>query len=378
MSFDIMISHAEKMKNVRQLLSDRQYERANELLDELVSQPESRAEALGIRAHHHQVFGRHEQALADLEQLRTFYQRSPELEVRISEAQFGCGDFESAIRSAARALEFDPALPLAAEIINRAMPLLCPSAGERVEPARESLNPVLDKIEQLTLSYSRGSVSADLGRFLYTLVRLLRPSVLVETGTFLGYSAICIGQALKDNAHGHLHTFDVFAGEHYSNVFGGQLSGGEIEQKIKSHLHLAGLEKWVSLHAGDSPAEIEKLFSELTDRPDFAFIDGDHRISGCMADWAAIEPLLEPAGIVLLHDTDIEASGWLGPRYLIEKLREQAPQKFSLVNCHTGDQFGLAMIQKLGSEGAGPWRPRFSELLFEKLANRRNLPGTAG
>jgi predicted O-methyltransferase YrrM len=36
---------------------------------------------------------------------------------------------------------------------------------------------------------------------------------------------------------------------------------------------------------------------------DFVFIDGDHREEGLLADWRAWSPLIEPGGVVALHDS---------------------------------------------------------------------------
>jgi predicted O-methyltransferase YrrM len=36
---------------------------------------------------------------------------------------------------------------------------------------------------------------------------------------------------------------------------------------------------------------------------DFVFIDGDHSEHGLLADWQAWSPLVEPGGIVALHDS---------------------------------------------------------------------------
>jgi predicted O-methyltransferase YrrM len=36
---------------------------------------------------------------------------------------------------------------------------------------------------------------------------------------------------------------------------------------------------------------------------DFVFIDGDHSEHGLLADWSAWSPLVEPGGIVALHDS---------------------------------------------------------------------------
>jgi len=48
------------------------------------------------------------------------------------------------------------------------------------------------------------------GELLYAVVRSIKPSVCVETGTHKGLSASYIAQALKDNGFGFLNTCDPF------------------------------------------------------------------------------------------------------------------------------------------------------------------------
>lgn len=43
----------------------------------------------------------------------------------------------------------------------------------------------------------------------YLLLRDLRPEIVVEVGTFYGWSTMWILSALRDNGSGHLHSFDI-------------------------------------------------------------------------------------------------------------------------------------------------------------------------
>lgn len=46
------------------------------------------------------------------------------------------------------------------------------------------------------------------GEFLYDYVMKNKPQIIIEFGTRYGYSAICMGQALRDLGRGHLYTYD--------------------------------------------------------------------------------------------------------------------------------------------------------------------------
>jgi len=52
-------------------------------------------------------------------------------------------------------------------------------------------------------------VEPEVGVLLYALVRMFKPKVCVETGTYIGDSAEWIGRGLRDNCRGTLVTCDV-------------------------------------------------------------------------------------------------------------------------------------------------------------------------
>ena len=51
-------------------------------------------------------------------------------------------------------------------------------------------------------------ISCEEGEFLYGLVRIMRPTKVLETGCNIGVSASYILQGLEDNQHGHLKTIE--------------------------------------------------------------------------------------------------------------------------------------------------------------------------
>ena len=52
------------------------------------------------------------------------------------------------------------------------------------------------------------AVEAEVAQLLYAFVRVLKPEVVVESGTGRGYAAAALASALADNGHGHLTTFE--------------------------------------------------------------------------------------------------------------------------------------------------------------------------
>lgn len=56
--------------------------------------------------------------------------------------------------------------------------------------------------------FNTGGVECEVGEFLYSLTRMLKPNVVLETGTHFGISSTYIGLALKHNNFGKITTLD--------------------------------------------------------------------------------------------------------------------------------------------------------------------------
>ncbi len=92
------------------------------------------------------------------------------------------------------------------------------------------------------------------GRFLSMVSHMIQPQVVLEIGTYTGYSAICLAEGLAPN--GKLVTIDV---------------NEELETRVRSYFSQAGLENRVDYLIGDAA----KLIPTLVDQFDLVFIDAD-------------------------------------------------------------------------------------------------------
>ena len=61
---------------------------------------------------------------------------------------------------------------------------------------------------QLRLSYGQMASGHLQGRLLKMLVQMIRPRMVLELGTFSGYSALSMAEGLEEGAQ--LHTFEIF------------------------------------------------------------------------------------------------------------------------------------------------------------------------
>jgi len=114
-----------------------------------------------------------------------------------------------------------------------------------------------------------------------------RFNIFIETGTNWAFSAIMIGQAIKDCpfAEGRCHTIEI----------------NETTHKIaERHIKRAGLEDYVTCELGNSL----EVLSKLLDGPvSFAFLDGKHTCEHVLAEFKLIFPFLKPESIVMFDNT---------------------------------------------------------------------------
>lgn len=113
----------------------------------------------------------------------------------------------------------------------------------------------------------------------YLRIREHRPATVAEIGCLHGWSTTWILRALRDNDHGHLHSYD-------------------IKSDATAHVpvELSG-NRW-TFHQGD----VRDQRGELPDRIDYLFMDAAH--SGAFARWYLehVFPGLAPGTPVSVHD----------------------------------------------------------------------------
>jgi predicted O-methyltransferase YrrM len=93
------------------------------------------------------------------------------------------------------------------------------------------------------------------GRLLSLLSHLIKPSRILEIGTFTGYATLSLAEGLA--AGGHVHTIEI---------------NPERESRIRRYVAAAGLAEAVTLHIGDARDVLAGLVGEVWD---LVFIDAD-------------------------------------------------------------------------------------------------------
>jgi len=117
---------------------------------------------------------------------------------------------------------------------------------------------------------------------LYSLVFALKPSACLEIGTFRGGSSAIICKAMDDNEHGRLVCIDP-------------------EPRIPEEVW-ATIQHRATLIQGASPEALTEAGQVVSDKFDFALIDGDHGYQGALDDIEGVLDHLEDGAHVVLHD----------------------------------------------------------------------------
>jgi predicted O-methyltransferase YrrM len=127
-------------------------------------------------------------------------------------------------------------------------------------------------------------VSADAGRFLYTLVRAARSGTVVEFGTSFGISTIYLAAAVRDRGDGRVITTELHSGK---------------AQRARENLRAAGLLDYVDLREGDALETLRDVIGGVT----FLFLEGWKKLY--LPVLKLLEPALEPGALVAADDLDL-------------------------------------------------------------------------
>jgi len=138
------------------------------------------------------------------------------------------------------------------------------------------------------------------GRILAFLSKMQSPKVILEVGTYTGYSALCMAEGLAEG--GELHTIDI---------------NEELEDRIRSYFDRSGYGDALHLHLGNALDIIPGL-----PVPDMVFIDADKE--NYLNYYKLLIDKLKP-GALIIADNVL----WSG-KVLDEKEREKDEETRSL------------------------------------------------
>lgn len=170
-------------------------------------------------------------------------------------------------------------------------------------------------VRRLDRGFARSNtVQPDTARALYAVARALRPQLMLETGTYWGYSTAILAAAARDSGVGMVHSFDLYprAGAHIPDA----------------------LRPWVRLHLGAPATEsMPAVLRELT-APTFFFQDSVHDYEGVLAELQTARPFLAPDAVVVFHDFVLDGVRRAAvdglPDFFIAQIAGDDPQQFGI------------------------------------------------
>lgn len=118
------------------------------------------------------------------------------------------------------------------------------------------------------------------GRLLKMLVKMIRPTNILEVGTFSGYSAICMAEGLEPG--GKVYTYEI---------------NDEQEEFTRPWIENSPVADRIEFIIGDAVVEAPKLGITF----DMAFIDGDKRTY--RDTYEAVLAMLRPGGFMIADNT---------------------------------------------------------------------------
>ncbi len=151
----------------------------------------------------------------------------------------------------------------------------------------EHISPEPDNLRQLNrkahaeLLYGHMCSGHLQGRLLKMLTQMIAPRRVLELGTYVGYSALCIAQGL-DDPQAEVHTIDI---------------DDEMEDLICEQLQLDPAGGHVTIHIGDALEIIPRLPAGW----DMAVIDANKR--DYLRYYELILPRMRPGGFILADNT---------------------------------------------------------------------------
>lgn len=132
-------------------------------------------------------------------------------------------------------------------------------------------------------AFNDAGIECETGEFLYSMVRLLKPNNVLETGTHFGVGASYMGLGLLDNGFGHLDTIEFLP---------------EIHRVAQERIDRIGLQHIVTCHLGNAA-----LFNpEYPTRKDYKLILLDTEPQTRFAELIKFYDYLTPGGFVFIHD----------------------------------------------------------------------------
>jgi predicted O-methyltransferase YrrM len=193
------------------------------------------------------------------------------------------------------------------QLNHRILDLLCPgpASGRNGSLRQQILELELRKRDESLaplFALERGSPAPSawvgLGSIAYEMVKHFAPRVVVELGSFGGFSTGAIGLALKHlGGERKLYAVDTWSGDAHTGKYGDQVYDAFLGVR-----HALGLNEIII----PLRMTFDEAADKIPDKIDMLHIDGLHTFAAVSHDFKTYKPLLASNAIVMFHDVYTE------------------------------------------------------------------------
>ena len=176
----------------------------------------------------------------------------------------------------------------------------------------------IDKeIKKLELPNLTGGLSPDDQRLLCNIINVFNPKKVLEIGTHIGSSTVSIALAMHEkNTEYFIKTVDL---KDVNDEIKKPWLDFKSNNSPRNNLKFLNVDKFVEFKKSDSL----NFLKEETEKYDFIFLDGSHRADYVYKELALASQLLNPNGVILLHDYYENSNPIPGPHEAFKRANKE-------------------------------------------------------
>ncbi|MBI9088415.1 MAG: class I SAM-dependent methyltransferase [Desulfobacterium sp.] len=170
------------------------------------------------------------------------------------------------------------------------------------------------------------SIELEVGKVWHTLIKLLKPTSILETGVHKGYSTCCMASALYElKTNGHIWCIDP-----------------QVLPHLWENTELDQLVTWIPKFSNETFEDVKNINFDLL------VLDSNHDYNTAIWELTTFEPLLKKGGYIFMHDTLYFDGVGAAVKQLYENPRfELVTLDSPRTHGHSGRCPGITIIRKI-------------------------------
>jgi cephalosporin hydroxylase len=174
---------------------------------------------------------------------------------------------------------------------------------------------------------------------MYAAIQLIKPKIIIETGTFEGHGVFVMAKALSDiNEAATIHTID-YDGDPVTNLDSDSWNIlKEIRTENLSIIRQRFKNVKIIFHDGDSRDILPMIINDYNIKWDFFYQDSMHFYEGIKAEWECVRYSANSNAIAVFDDISIHQTDWEQDGYLFckEFINSKQTENWDYINTDVG------------------------------------------